>query len=34
MDKIIYDTITEKYESVTIPNAEVITFNETIKFIK
>ena len=33
-DNIIYAPIPEKYEAGTMPTAEVITFNESIKFIK
>ena len=33
-DKITYAPIPEKYEAGTMPTAEVITFNESIKFIK
>jgi len=33
-DKIIYAPLPEKYEAGTMPTAEVITFNESIKFMK
>mgnify|MGYP001326247597 CR=1 FL=1 len=33
-DKITYAPIPEKYEAGTMPTAEVITFNESIKFVK
>jgi len=33
-DKITYAPIPEKYEAGTMPTAEVITFNESIKFIQ
>jgi len=33
-DKIIYGSLPEKYEAGTMPTAEVIAFNESIKFIK
>ena len=33
-DKIIYAPLPEKYEAGTMPTAEVITFNESIKFIQ
>ena len=33
-DKITYAPLPEKYEAGTMPTAEVITFNESIKFIK
>jgi len=33
-DKIIYAQLPEKYEAGTMPTAEVITFNESIKFIQ
>jgi len=33
-DKITYASFPEKYEAGTMPTAEVITFNESIKFIK
>ena len=33
-DKITYAPFPEKYEAGTMPTAEVITFNESIKFIK
>ena len=33
-DKITYATPPEKYEAGTMPTAEVITFNESIKFIQ
>ena len=33
-DKIIYAKLPEKYEAGTMPTAEVITFNESIKFME
>ena len=33
-DKITYAPLPEKYEAGTMPTAEVITFNESIKFMK
>jgi len=33
-DKIIYAPLPEKYEAGTMPTAEVITFNESIKFME
>jgi len=33
-DKIIYAPLPEKYEAGTMPTAEVITFNESLKFIQ
>ena len=33
-NKITYAPIPEKYEAGTMPTAEVITFKESIKFIK
>ena len=33
-DKIIYASAPEKYEAGTMPTAEVITFNESIKFVQ
>ena len=33
-DKILYAPLPEKYEAGTMPTAEVITFNESIKFMK
>ena len=33
-DKITYASLPEKYEAGTMPTAEVITFNESIKFIQ
>ena len=33
-DKIIYASIPEKYEAGTMPTAEVVAFNESIKFMK
>jgi len=33
-DKITYASLPEKYEAGTMPTAEVISFNESIKFIK
>jgi len=33
-DKIIYAPLPEKYEAGTMPTAEVITFNESIKFMQ
>ena len=33
-EKIIYAPIPEKYEAGTMPTAEVITFNESIKFVE
>ena len=33
-DKIIYAHLPEKYEAGTMPPAEVITFNESIKFME
>ena len=33
-DKITYAPIPEKYEAGTMPTAEVVAFNESIKFIQ
>ena len=33
-DNISYASVPEKYEAGTMPTAEVITFNESIKFIQ
>ena len=33
-DKVLYAPIPEKYEAGTMPTAEVITFNESIKFLE
>ena len=33
-DKIIYASLPEKYEAGTMPTAEVITFNESLKFME
>ena len=33
-DKITYAPLPEKYEAGTMPTAEVITFNESLKFIQ
>ncbi len=33
-DKVTYAALPEKYEAGTMPTAEVITFNESIKFVK
>jgi len=33
-DKIIYASLPEKYEAGTMPTAEVIAFNESLKFVE